>query len=112
MNRLLFADYLRRSRRHYFYLGFFAATPWILAAEGDAISIHTALAVALSLAGMGAPQTWQTFAPREIRLLPVSRRDLWRTAWWLGAVGFVGAVIIGQVIGAAIGALVFGSNRV
>jgi len=104
MNRRIFADHVRRGRYGYFLLFCTAALPWIAAAD-NAMDIHMALAFTLAIAGMGAPAAWQALTIREIRVLPVSRRDLWRTAWWLGVVRIVGFVTLGQLVGLTIGTL-------
>jgi len=110
VNRRILVDRVRRGWREFLYLAIFAALPWILLTDSG-VNIHTALAVNLILAGFGAPAAWQSLALREIRVLPVSRRELWRTAWWLGLVGGVMMMTAGQLLGMAIGALIAGTHQ-
>ncbi len=99
MNRLLFADYLRRNRSNLIAGVAFVAGIWFVAGMG-VFSASAAIAWSLLLTAIFGPLlAFSGLAPREVRLLPMSRREIWRTSWWLSTVVAVGLTTTGKVLG-------------
>lgn len=72
---------------------------WMSAAL-DATAYQTAIAVSLATVLIVGPlQILASFAPTEVQLLPVSKRDLWRTGWWLSAMVIPGISLGAKLAG-------------
>lgn len=112
MNRHLFGDHLRRNRSAIAGTAFVAAFVW-LAAGSDVVSVQVAIAASLVLAYAAGPLlTFSALAPTEIQVLPISRRAIWRTGWWLSVVVAIGTTATGKVIGLETARLFGGSPTV
>jgi len=99
VNQRLFRDYVRRHRRTILGATVAMAFFWFGGARGLAtpgLLIAASLSVAVATGGVHA---FVALAPREIRMLPISAREIWVTRWWLSTVVAVGAGMTGKVVG-------------
>jgi hypothetical protein len=100
--RSLLRDALRRHRPIYLWVGGFLALLWLVMVSG-ALAPTGALSFSLGFAWfLGVFAGVSLFASREIGLLPIPRRTLWRAQWiastlvatfWTTAAKLVGALI-------------------
>jgi hypothetical protein len=80
-------DYLRRHWSMYVVAAFPVSVFWIGAAEAVPLSRQLIVAVTLIVAGViGPAMAAVRFPQREVRLLPVSRRELWLARWLVSVV--------------------------
>jgi len=104
VNSLLFADYVRRHRWVLASLGMITATGWFMALIDSAAFVQGAMAVSIAVATMAGLFATKDLAPMEVQVLPISRREISRTLWWVSTVLTVGIMTTGKVIGWAIAA--------
>ncbi len=76
---------------------------WMMVATGG-FSLRGAMALSLFIAVASPMQASQGLSLREIRMLPLSRRDLWRATWLVGIIGSALAIVAGVEIAAVISA--------
>ncbi len=84
---LLIRDYIRRTVSNPPVFVFVFASAWINIAGSRSDKIAFAFGGSLSLAFAVGPLSVMNFERREIRLLPVSRRQLWLAKWTIGTIG-------------------------
>jgi hypothetical protein len=101
MDQRLFADHVRRHRQSFIAVAAIAAGIWF-GASFDPDGAHWAMAASLMVTFVAGPlRTFQALAPLEVQFLPISRRSIWRTGWWLSVVVAIGVATTGKVIGLA-----------
>ncbi len=112
MNSLLFADYMRRQKRALLLAGSVIALAWFFVLAIPFTTAAAAFAVSLLTVDMLGPMlAASSIAPLEVRLLPVSQRQIHRTLWWVAVLVPTAVLATGKVMGWAL-ASVAGSAKV
>lgn len=101
MVRLLVPDFVRRNRLMYVWLAAPLGLSWAGIATGH-IGVWLGLMLSLFVVNIVGPMAALTsVGPREIRVLPVTHRDLWITSWTLSTVVAVSFATAVAAIGVA-----------
>lgn len=92
-------DYVRRVGRDYVLAIAALAVLWLFFAVGG-VSWSLALALTLAAAAaLGPTIVFGSMARRELLLMPVSRRELWRARWLLSTLIPLTVVLVAQALG-------------
>ena len=105
MSRLLFADYVRRRAWILASLGTITAIGWYLAVTWSPAFVQAAMAGSILVASTFTMFGAKDVAPMEVQILPVSRRQIARTIWFVSTVVPVGVMTTGKVLGWTLGLL-------
>ena len=105
MNSRLFADYARRRVWVLASLGTITAAGWFLAVTWSPALVRSAMATSILVASMFGLFSAKDLAPMEVQVLPICRREIARTIWFVSPLLPVGIMTTGKVLGWGLGLL-------
>lgn len=102
MVRRLVRDAFVRSREEYSIVFVFLALVWMWGELGTASRSLAMVATLCSVAFLGPMLAFSRLAPKEVLLLPVSRRELWMARWFVALVVAPCCVVVAQCLGVSL----------